>query len=44
MLYRTKCSEKKHEISALEKVIMKKLQGSKKNIWMLEQHADRQIR
>ncbi len=44
MPYRTKCSEKKRGISALEKVIMKKLLASKKNIWMLEQHADRQIR
>ena len=44
MPYRSKCSEKKREISALEKVIMKKLQGSKKNVWMLEQHADRQTR
>lgn len=26
----------KREISALEKVIMKKLQDSKKNSWMLE--------
>ncbi|WP_345975561.1 hypothetical protein [Sulfurimonas sp. HSL3-7] len=36
MPYQTKRPEKKREISALEKVIMKKLQGSKKNIWMLE--------
>ncbi len=32
-----KSSVTKSKMSALEKVIMKKLQGSKKNIWMLEQ-------
>jgi hypothetical protein len=44
MPYQTKCSENKRELSALEKVIMRKLQSSKKNTWMLEQHADRKIR
>lgn len=44
MPYQTKRSEKNREISALEKVIMKKLQGSKKNIWMLEQSTDKQTR
>jgi len=44
MPYQTKCSEKRRELSALEKVIMKKLQASKKNTWMLEQHAENHSR